>query len=127
MLFVDHLRAGEGKQDAARFDLLESDGIEFAIPLQGVSQDILVLGESGRVQDDEVIVATHVLQVFESVLGESLVTGITRKVERYIFVGQGDGLRRAIDRVYHLGPSTHRIEGEAACVAEHIKTARSLA
>ena len=120
MLFADHLRTGEGEQDAARFDLLESDGIEFAIPLQGVSQDILVLGEGGRVQDDEVIVATHVLQVFESVLGESLVTGITRKVERYIFVGQGDGLRRAIDRVYHLGPSTHRIEGEAACVAEHI-------
>ncbi len=52
MLFVDHLRAGEGKQDATRLDLLESNRIQFTITLQGIPQYSLMLGESGRIEDD---------------------------------------------------------------------------
>src|SRR5699024_9755482 len=63
VLLAYHLRAGEGEQDASRFDLFESDGIQFAISLQSVAQYVFMFGESGRVQDDEVVVASHLFEI----------------------------------------------------------------
>ena len=37
ILFADNLRTGEGKQDTSRFDLFESDCIQFAVSLQSIT------------------------------------------------------------------------------------------
>ena len=87
VFLADDLRAGEGEQDTARLDLLERDGIELAITLQGVAQDVLVLGERGRVEDDQVVVVSHLLEILERVDGVGLVAGIVREVKLDVLVG----------------------------------------
>ena len=121
VFLADDLRAGEGEQDTARLDLLERDGIELAITLQGVAQDVLVLGERGRVEDDQVVVVSHLFEILERVDGVGLVAGIVREVKLDVLVGQHDRFRGAVDGMDALRPAAHGVEGEAARIAEHIE------
>ena len=92
VLFAHYLRAGEGEQDSSGLDLLEGDCVELAVALQGVAQHVFVLGECGRIENDQVLVASHALQILEGVLGIRLMAGVVGEVERHVLVGQGDGL-----------------------------------
>lgn len=85
-----------------------------------------VLGKGRRVEHDEVILLVVLVKILESIFAESLMTGITGEVERYIIVGQLYGLGTAVYRVYLLGISTHGINREATCIAEHIEHALAL-
>ena len=80
-----------------------------------------MFGESGRVQDDEVVVASHLFEILESVFRISLVTRITRKVQFHVLVGQRDRFGGAVDRVNDLGASAHGVERESASIAEHVQ------
>ena len=55
MLLRDHLRAGEGEEDAARGNLLKGLRVQAGITLQRVVQGTSMLGKGGRVKDDEVV------------------------------------------------------------------------
>lgn len=59
IFFAYHLRAGEGEQDTSWLDLFESDGVQFAVTLQGIAQYVFMFGESWWIQDDEIVVASH--------------------------------------------------------------------
>lgn len=80
-----------------------------------------MFGESWWIQDDEIVVASHLFEIFESVFRISFVARITWKVQFHVPVGQRDRFGRAVDRVNDLGSSPHGIEREAASVAEHVQ------
>ena len=85
-----------------------------------------MLGESGRVQDDEVILVAHAVQVLEGVFGIGRVARVVGEVQGDVLVRQVDGLGRAVYRVHQLGPSAHGVDRESACVAEHVQHAASV-
>ena len=80
-----------------------------------------MFGESWWIQDDEIVVASHLFEIFESVFRISFVARITWKVQFHVPVGQRDRFGRAVDRVNDLGSSPHGVEREAASVAEHVQ------
>ena len=121
VFFAYHLRAGEGEQDTSWLDLFESDGVQFAVTLQGIAQYVFMFGESWWIQDDEIVVASHLFEIFESVFRISFVARIAWKVQFHVPVGQRDRFGRAVDRVNDLGSSPHGVEREAASVAEHVQ------
>ena len=81
VLLVHHLRAREGKEDTTRLNLLECLGIELAISAEGITQGIAVLGKRWRVEDDQVVLVAHTVEVLERIFGISLVTLIAREGE----------------------------------------------
>lgn len=81
MVLRHHLRTGEGKEDAPFLYLLESLLVQPGIALQGVMQGTTVLGERRRVEDDEVVIGTCLLQILEGILTICLMTGIAREVQ----------------------------------------------
>ena len=80
-----------------------------------------MFGESWWIQDDEIVVASHLFEIFESVFRISFVARIAWKVQFHVPVGQRDRFGRAVDRVNDLGSSPHGVEREAASVAEHVQ------
>ena len=120
---VDHLRAGEGEEDAARLDFLEGLGVELGVAAQGIAQGILVLGKGRRVEDNEVVLVAHTVEVLESIFGIGLVTGIAGEVELDVLVSEVDGFGRAVDRMHQTGTTAHGVEREAAGIAEHVEHA----
>lgn len=52
----------EGEQDTSWLDLFESDGVQFAVTLQGIAQYVFMFGESWWIQDDEIVVASHLFR-----------------------------------------------------------------
>ena len=121
LLLADDLRARESEKNAAGLNDLESLGVETPIALESVLEDSDMLGESGRVEDDEVILLSGVLHEMESVFGESLVPGVGGEVTFDILPSEFDGALGAIDRVDELGAATEGEEREAAGVAESIE------
>ena len=121
MILRDHLRAREGEQDAAFLNLFESLLVESGISLQRIMQGTTVLGKGWWVEDDEVVTLPLCIQEFEGILAESLVTWVAREIELHIATGQFDGLGRTIDGMNQLGTTTHGVERESTCVAEHIE------
>ena len=84
---TDYLRAGEGEEDAAGADLFKGRSVEFAIPLKGIAEHVAVLGESGRIEDDEVVVAAGTAEVIEGVVGEGAVAIVGGEVEGHVALG----------------------------------------
>ena len=78
----DHLRAGEGEEDATWANLLECLHIQTGVALEGIMESSAVLGEGGRVEDDEVVVATSLVKIFKGILAERLVTLVAREIVR---------------------------------------------
>ena len=98
VFFADGLRAGESEEYAARFDLLESLDIEFAVALQGIAQSIAVLGKSRRVKNYQVVLVAHAVKVFEGIFCIGGMAGVTREVQFDVLVGQVDGFWRSCPR-----------------------------
>ena len=121
-----HLRATECKEDSALLDALQSLHVQTGISLQCIMQGCTVLGKGWRIEDDEVILLVMVIEILESILADSLMTCIAREVESDILIGQLDGLGTAVYRVDSLGFTTHCIDRETACIAEHIEHALAL-
>ena len=121
LLLADHLRAGEGEQDASGADFLERDGVQLPVALQGVAQYVLVLRESGRVEDDKVVLIAHLAQELKSVLGVGLVARVAGEIQLHVLSRQGDRLRRAVHGVDQFRPASHGVERESARVAEHVQ------
>ena len=78
MLLADHLRATEGEEDATLADTLKSLDVEARIALEGVAQRATVLGEGGRVEDDQVVLVVVAVEILEGVLAESLMAMVRR-------------------------------------------------
>lgn len=76
MLLADHLRATEGEEDATLADTLKSLDVEARVALEGVAQRATVLGEGGRVEDDQVVLVVVAVEILEGVLAESLMAMI---------------------------------------------------
>ena len=55
MVFRNHLRARERKEDATLFNLLERLLVQSGVALQGIMQRTTMLGKGRRVENDEVI------------------------------------------------------------------------
>ena len=121
IFLADSLRTGESEQDASRFDFLESFHIQFAIALQGIAQGIPVFGKGGWVEDNQVILVAHTVQIFKGILGKGSVTAITREIQLYILIGKVNRFGGTVYRMYQFGIATHGINGETARVAEHIQ------
>ena len=121
MLLADHLRTGEGKQDTTRLNLFESNGIQLPVPLQGIPQYILVFGKSRWIQDDEIVVMSHLFQKLESILRIRRMTCITREVQFHISVRQRNSLGRTIHWMDHFRSAPHGIERKATRITEHIQ------
>ena len=121
VFFADGLRAGESEEYAARFDLLESLDIEFSVALQGVTQCVAVLGKCRRVQDDEVVLVTHAVEILEGILCIGCMTAVTGKVQLYVLVCQINGFCRAVYGVHQVGIATHGVDRKATGVAEHVQ------
>ena len=80
-----------------------------------------MLRESRRVEDDEIVLVVGIVKKLEGIFTKSLVTGVTREVERHVAVGQFDGLGTAVNRMNQAGTTAHSIEREAARIAEHVQ------
>ena len=121
VVFSNHLRAAEGKQDSAWLNLLEALDIKACVALQSIMKSSTMLCKGRRVENDEVVFAIVGIKEFESILAESLVTLVARKVEVDIGIGELNSLSATIYRVHQLGSATHCIDRETACIAEHIE------
>ncbi len=55
LVLSDHLRAGEGEEDAAGGYLLKRLGIEPGIALQRIVEGTAVLGKGRRVEDNQIV------------------------------------------------------------------------
>ena len=93
VVFCHHLRAGEGEEDASGAYLLECLSIELAVAHECVAEGIFVLGKGGRVEDDEVVLITHAVEVLEGIFGIGLVACITGEVELHVGAGDVDVLK----------------------------------
>ena len=118
----DRLRAGEGEDNSTRFDFLKRLCIELSVTDESVFDGAAVLGESGRVEDDEVVaVFFHLGEKLEGILVVGVMAGIAGEVKLDVGVGEGCGFGRGVDRVDAQRPSAHGIDRETAGVAEHVE------
>ena len=74
------LGTGKGKNDAAGFDNFNAFPVEFFISLDGIVQDVLMFGESWRVQDNQVVFIIRIFQESEGFLCEGFMAGVARKI-----------------------------------------------
>ena len=76
-LFVYRLRARECKQDAARRNAFHSRTVDARVALDSLIGDVGVLGEGGRVEDDEVVfVGLHLVEIFKCICRDCLVVEV---------------------------------------------------
>ena len=80
-----------------------------------------VLGKSGRVENDKIVRNEGVVQELEGVFAIGLVTLVVREVERHITACQVAGFLSGVDRMDQFGAAPHGIDGETACIAEHVE------
>ena len=80
-----------------------------------------MLSKCWWVENDEVVFVLDVVEEFEGIDSIGFVTRVAREVEFDVFVGEFDGFGRTVDRVDEIGTTTHSIERETTCVAEHIE------
>ena len=86
MVFRDHLRTRECEENAALLNLLESLLIQACVAFQRIMQGTTVLGEGGRVEDDEIVTGcwllaisrwlSYALQELKGILAEGLVARV---------------------------------------------------
>ena len=74
-LFINRLRAGEGEEDTSRTNHLDGLGIDALVATEGILDRIAVLGESRRIEDDEIVRLTVfflLAQIVKRVCGNGL-------------------------------------------------------
>ena len=87
IILGDHLRTRKREENATGSYFLESLHVKASVTLEGIVKRTAVLGKSGRVEDDKVIVATCTVEILEGILAESLVTVIAGEVELDVLCG----------------------------------------
>lgn len=125
LVLIDGLTAAEGKDDASRTYLLESDGIEACVALEGVAESIFVLCEGGRVKDYEIVVAAGTLEVLEGIFTVAFMSCFG-EVKGNISISELDSACAGIDAMNVIGTSTKCIDTEATSVTEHIEDILSI-
>ena len=65
VLLADCLRARESEQDAARLDFLECFHVQLPVALECVAQGVAMLGESGWIEDNQVVLVAHAVEVLK--------------------------------------------------------------
>ena len=121
IILGNHLRTREGEENTSWLDFLQSLHIQSRISLEGIVESAPMLGKCGRVEDYEVVVASCLVEIFEGILAESLVTLVAREIELDVLGGEFDSLGTAVNGVNECGTASHGIERESACVAEHVE------
>ena len=121
IILGDHLRAGKREENATGSYFLESLHVKASVTLEGIVKRTAVLGKGGRVEDDEIVVATCLVEIFKGILAERLVTLVAREIELDVLGGEFDSLGTAVNGVNECGTASHGIERESARVAEHVE------
>ena len=120
---ADGLRAREGEEQPAGTDFLHRLAVDVAVALDALLLHAVVLGEGGRVEDDEVVmVVGHPVEVGEHVLADGVVP--FREVaahKPHVLLHKVDGLLRNIDGIHMLRPAVQGVQREAAGVGEHVE------
>ena len=125
ILFADSLRAREGEQYSAAFNLLESPLVDSLVTLQCVVERTLVLGKSRRVENYQVILVGCLGEKVESIECKTLMVSAIGEIKCDIAVGLGYGRFRHIDSVHRTSASAKRINTEASRVAENVANSAS--
>ena len=125
VLLRHNLRAAERKENTTRLDALQALDIKACVTLKSITQGSTMLGESWRIENDEVVHLVVGIQILESILAESGMTLVAWEVESYILIGKFDSLGAAVYRMDKLCAATHCVNGEATGVAEHIENRTS--
>ena len=121
LFLTDGLRTAEGEEQTSRRHLLHCSSVQFGVALYCMSHSIAMLGKRRRIEDYQIIGFRHRIQEFEGVFGKGLMASIIREVELDVRVHQVDSLLTAVDGMNQSGSSTHSIDAETACVAEHVQ------
>ena len=116
-----HLRAAESKEDTTLLNTLQTLHIQAGITLQCITQSRTVLGKSRRIKNYQIILLVVFVEILESIFADSLMASISREVKRNILIGQFYSLGTAVYRVNSLSLASHRINREAASIAEHVE------
>ena len=120
---VDHLRAAESEHQAAFGDLRNRSRIQPLIGTQRIPERPAVLGESRRIHHHQVVgpVAGGAEEV-NRVGAETPADGFTAHgIQGDVPVEQLHRPRRRIHRIHRESPSGHRVDAEAAGVAEQVQ------
>lgn len=121
VIFRHNLRATEGEEYSSMTNLLQPFDIQPSIAAETIAQSLTVLGKGRRVEDDEVVGVVVLIEIFESILGVSLMAAVTGEVEVDIGTCELNGFGRAVDGVDETCPATESIDGEPTGIAEHIQ------
>ena len=92
ILLANYLRAGEGEENTSRTDFLECLGIKLGVTAKGITQRSTMLGECRRVEDDEVVLPSHTVEILEGIFGVCLMTIVAGEIKLYIGTGEVDSL-----------------------------------
>ena len=80
-----------------------------------------MFGKSRRVENNQIILVSHRIQILESVFGIRLVAGIARKVQFHVGAGQVYRLGRTVHGMHQRGSATHGVHAESSGITEHIQ------
>lgn len=80
------LRATEGKEQSAWAYLLHSLLIDVAIAFQTLLQIAVILGESGRVKNDDIKLVAHRVEILQHVGHNAFMRCVLAEVQRHIAV-----------------------------------------
>ena len=89
----------------------------------------MVLGEGGRVEDDQVVAVADLFEILHGVAGERRVGKTVAEIQPHVLVGQLHGALRGVDRADLLRSARGGVDREASRVAEGVEhgAARSVA
>jgi len=89
----------------------------------------VVLGEGGRVEDDQVVAVADLFEVLHGVAGERRVGKTVAEIQPHVLVGQLHGALRGVDRADLLRSARGGVDRESSRVAEGVEhgAARSVA
>ena len=80
-----------------------------------------MLGKCRRVENYQIILVAHTVEILEGIFGKSFVAKITGEVQFYVLVSQIDCFGGAVHGMYQFRASTHGVERKATGIAEHIQ------
>ncbi len=88
---ADGLRAAEREEDAAGADGCDAARVEADVAFQRVLHGHAMLGEGGRVEDDQIIFVCCLGEVFERVGADRFVARVAGEIQLHVLGGEGDG------------------------------------
>ncbi len=81
----------------------------------------MVLGEGGRVEDNQVVAVADVLQVLHGIGRHGRVGRVVAEVEAHVLVGEVHGALRRVHRAHLARTARQGVDGESARVAEGVE------